>query len=143
MARPPTIAGVMTPFPHSIGPDASLGDARAMMEEHDIHHLPVMNDGRILGVVSHADVTLAQAVAPGATPNVGALVRNEPYAVDIHSRLDVALRVMSSRRIGSVIVTRHGKLAGILTHNDVSRALADLIVRLAPHHHGADDDDVA
>lgn len=138
--RPPTLAAVMTPFPHSIAPGAPLADAHRMMEEHAIHHLPVTDDGRIVGVVSHADVLLAQAVAPaGGQTEVAALIRNEPYSVDIHSRLDVALRAMAARRIGSVIVTRHGKLAGILTHNDVCRALADLIARIEPHSGGGDD----
>src|SRR5262245_60980300 len=99
MPRLPTLASVMTPFPHSIAPDAPLREAHDMMEKHGIHHLPVTHRGRIVGVVSHADVLLAQAVAPGTTTEVAALIRNEPFSVDIHTRIDVALRAMSTRRI--------------------------------------------
>lgn len=125
----PTIAGTMSPFPYSIRPDQTLGEAREMMLEHDIHHLPVTRDDDILGVISDADVFVAGNLAPkGAdqTP-VQSVYSPDPYVVDIHTPLEHVARQMADRRLGSAVITRQGKLAGILTHTDICRALADLL----------------
>ena len=128
-AKIPTLALVMSPFPYSIRPEQSLREARDMMVEHDIHHLPVTSNDDILGVISDGDVFVAGNLAPrGAvdTP-VESIYSREPYVVDIHTGLDRVAREMANRRIGSAVVTRQGKLAGILTHTDICRALADVL----------------
>jgi CBS domain-containing protein len=130
----PTLAGAMSPFPYSIAPEATLREAREMMVEHDIHHLPVMRGEAVLGVISDGDLFVAGNLAPGGaseTP-VDAVFTREPYVVDIHTRLDTVARTMAERRIGSVIVTRQAKLAGILTHTDVCRVLAELMDEIEP-----------
>ncbi|HJL18767.1 MAG TPA: CBS domain-containing protein [Sandaracinaceae bacterium LLY-WYZ-13_1] len=137
MANPkvPALAGVMSPFPYSIAPEATLREAREMMVEHDIHHLPVTDEeGAIRGVISDGDIFVAGNLAPGggADTPVKAVYSPEPYVVDIHERLDDVVRTMAERRIGSVIVSRDGRLAGILTHTDVCRAFAELVGALSP-----------
>ena len=52
MKHMPLIKSVMTPFPYSIETERSLDDARAMMNRHNVHHLPVMQNGRLIGVIS-------------------------------------------------------------------------------------------
>lgn len=130
----PTLAGAMSPFPSSISPEATLWDAREMMQSHRIHHLPVTHDGEILGVIRAEDLFLADNLAPhrAAETRVHAVYARDPYVVDIHTRLEVVARAMAERRCSSVIVTRRGKLAGILTHTDVCRVLADLLDELTP-----------
>ena len=56
MNRPPRLASVMTPFPYSLDAGACIGEARAMMDEHGVHHLPVMAGGEIVGVVTNLAV---------------------------------------------------------------------------------------
>jgi CBS domain-containing protein len=46
------LAEVMTPAPVTIEPDRSFGHAMAMMQEHHCRHLPVVEDGRPIGIVS-------------------------------------------------------------------------------------------
>lgn len=128
-SKTPTVAGVMSPFPYSIAPDATLREAREMMAEHDIHHLPVTRGDDILGVISDGDVFVAGNLAPkgGGDTRVDAVYSPDPYVVDIHTPLGRIAREMGERRIGSAIVTRQGKLVGILTHTDLCLALADLL----------------
>ncbi|MEQ9073580.1 MAG: CBS domain-containing protein [Sandaracinaceae bacterium] len=125
----------MSPFPFSIHPDATLRDARAMMGEHDIHHLPVTGpDGKILGMISDADVLLAGQLAGEKAGDalVETVYAREPYVVDLHAELSEVVGHMAEQRIGSAIVTRRGKLAGILTHTDVCRVLAELLDEISP-----------
>ncbi|MBK9243321.1 MAG: CBS domain-containing protein [Burkholderiales bacterium] len=46
------LAQVMTPAPVTIGPERSFGHAMAVMQQHHCRHLPVVEDGRPIGIVS-------------------------------------------------------------------------------------------
>ena len=52
-----TVAQVMTPFPASIAPTASVHEAIQVMREHDIRRLPVVESGRPVGMVALADLS--------------------------------------------------------------------------------------
>jgi CBS domain-containing protein len=43
---------VMTRDPHTLGPDASYGHALALMQEHGFRHVPVIEKGKIVGIVT-------------------------------------------------------------------------------------------
>ncbi|MEW6270451.1 MAG: CBS domain-containing protein [Thermodesulfobacteriota bacterium] len=64
------------------------------------------------------------------------MVRNAyeegPYVVEDDEPLDVVAREMADRQIGSALVTRHGKLVGIITTTDVCRLLADVLAAHFP-----------
>ena len=57
---------VMTDNVYSIGDDASLADAVNLMEKHHVKRLPVVADGKLVGIVTRADLirALARYVAP-------------------------------------------------------------------------------
>ncbi len=50
-----TLADVMTPNPRTIGPDRPFGHALHLMYEGEFHHVPVVENGRPLGMVSARD----------------------------------------------------------------------------------------
>lgn len=54
-ARSTTLADVMTADPITIGPDKTFGQALALMHERGIRHVPVVEDGKVVGVVSARD----------------------------------------------------------------------------------------
>lgn len=112
----------MTPFPYSIDVDAPLADADALMRAHAIRHLPVTEGDKLVGVVSQRDLLVARAARPGADVDAEVNVREvhtpDPYVVDLEEALDNVLAVMAARHIGSVLVTRRGKLAGVFTATD-------------------------
>jgi CBS domain-containing protein len=142
MKHAPALASVMTPFPHAIDAGDTLGHARSMMAEHDFHHLPVTRADELVGVISDTDLLVAGNLAPngGAQVLVSAVCTRDVYVVDIHTRLDVVAKTMAERHIGSALVTRQGKLVGILTHTDVARVLGEVLSALFP---GEGGDDVA
>jgi CBS domain-containing protein len=49
------------------------------------------------------------------------------YVVDLDTRVDVIADALADRHIGSALVTRQGKLVGIVTTTDICRAYADLV----------------
>jgi acetoin utilization protein AcuB len=139
MRRIPRIKSVMTPFPYSVAPSASLEEAIAMMSAHDIRHLPVCESHAVIGILSERDVRVALAVRPGETRLTIKQICTDPYTVDLERRLDEVADEMAQRRIGSAIVLRGDKLAGILTTTDICRLLATTIREA----YADEDDDVA
>jgi len=139
MRRIPRIKSVMTPFPYSIAPSASLEQAKAMMAEHDIRHLPVCDDHRVVGVLSQREMRVGLAGGAGKSRTVLEVCTRDPLLVDLDRPLDSVTADMTAQRIGSAIVMRGDKLAGILTSTDVCRLLTELLRELDKH----EDDDVA
>jgi acetoin utilization protein AcuB len=131
MKRIPTIKTVMTPFPYSIEPKASVDEARELMADHGIHHLPVTEDGALIGVVSLDDIDLILNKKTTKKKGKGLSVRDvmleETYTVDMSERLDSVLHRMAEHHLRSVIVTRKGKLVGIFTQIDACAAFAEFL----------------
>ncbi len=61
MKQIPQIQTYMTPMPHSIGNDIGLKKALEMMREYRIRHLPVQEEGRLIGILTDRDLKLASS----------------------------------------------------------------------------------
>jgi CBS domain-containing protein len=139
----PKLKNAMTPFPYSVDAEAPIDEAVDFMRAHKIRHLPVTTKGALTSVVSDRDIKLV--LGPDfAYPNSRDLkVRDamvkDCYIVDLATPLTVVLRHMATERIGSAVVTRRGKLAGVFTANDACRAFADYLDDVV----AIDDDDAA
>ena len=142
-APSPKLKDVMTPFPYSVDADAPIDAAVEFMRTHKIRHLPVTAKGALASLVSDRDIKLV--LGPDfASPNSRELkVRDamvkDCYIVDLATPLAAVLRHMATERIGSAVVTRRGKLAGVFTANDACRAFADYLEDVA----AIDGDDAA
>jgi CBS domain-containing protein len=127
----PKLKAVMTPFPYAVDAEAPIERAIELMREHKIRHLPVTTKGALTSVVTDRDIKLV--LGPDfAYPNSRELkVRDamvkDCYIVDLATPLAAVVRHMASQRIGSAVVTRRGKLAGVFTTNDACRAFADYL----------------
>lgn len=134
----------MTAFPYSIDEAADVKTAAAMMEDHNIRHLPVTQRGELMGVVSDSDLRVALCLREesGASTSmpVGMLCGNDPYVVDLDAPVDAVVLEMAGRQIGCVIVLRGEKIAGIFTTTDACRMLGNLLRETFPP---AGDDQVA
>ncbi len=131
MKKIPSIKTAMTAFPYSVQPGASLHQAIEFMRTHNIRHLPVADHGELMGLVSDRDIKLV--LGPDfAYPDpdkltVGDVMRADTYTVDLDERLDNVLAHMAEHHIGSAVVTRHGKLAGMFTQSDACREFAEYL----------------
>jgi acetoin utilization protein AcuB len=117
----------MTGSPHTIGRVQSLTVARRLMREHGIRHLPVLDGGRIVGLLSERDLLLIEAL-PGVNPTdvrVEEAMVEDVHVVEPDTPLADAIAPMIERKLGSAVVAEGGHVRGILTTLDVLRALAD------------------
>ena len=126
--RIPRINSVMTPFPHSVQADARPDEALKMMARYGIRHLPVMDGGRLAGVVSRHALERTRELGGG-----GRLVRDtmleEPYIVEIGEPLERVLLHLAERHLECALVVKDGRLAGIFTMIDAYRRFAEELRR--------------
>lgn len=128
MKKMPRVKSVMTPFPFAIERDAGVNEARDLMWEHEIRHLPVRDEGEFVGVVSERDIGLVLASRPQDDPahiTIREVYTPNPYTVDLNVPLDQVLSHMAAEHIGSALVTREEKLVGVFTVTDACAAFAD------------------
>lgn len=134
--HPPSLASSMTPFPYSIALDASLDDADKLMKEHGIHHLPVTENHDVVGIITQRDMmaALARRKARGRNTklSVSDIYVPEVFLVDLGEPLKNVLQTMADRHIGSAVVTRQGRLAGVFTSADACRCFAEFIGEVFP-----------
>ncbi|OFV91313.1 MAG: hypothetical protein A3G76_06725 [Acidobacteria bacterium RIFCSPLOWO2_12_FULL_65_11] len=132
----PSMRSVMTPFPYFVDAGESLLVARTLMVRHEVRHLPVKDGDELLGVLTDRDLKRALDPDLGLPPKDELFVRDvfmpDPYTVDTSEPLDRVLEEMATRHMGSVLVTSHGRLAGIFTTTDACRILCGHLRALAP-----------
>ena len=114
MKQIPPIKAVMTPFPHSIDIDAGLDDARKLMAEHRIRHLPVVEEGELCGMLSQRDMDRAEKMGP---TRVREVCSRRTYCVDMSTPVTHVLKRMAEDHVGSAMVTRQGKTGRHLHHH--------------------------
>lgn len=138
----PQVGTAMTPFPHFVKSGDSVEDVEQLIREHGIRHVPVQDGGRVVGIISERD--LRRLVNPSlpavnkARIRARAVMLADPYVAEVDAPLARVVSEMAERHIGSAIVVKHGKLAGILSVTDVCRVLAEILDDLFPVGNGND-----
>jgi acetoin utilization protein AcuB len=127
--RAPTLRSYMTASPHTVGCDQPLFRAEAIMREHKIRHLPVLEGGQLVGMLSERDVRLVRALHPIEPEEwvVEDAMSNEPYQVSPDEPLDRVAATMAERGYGAAVVAEGGKIVGIFTAIDGLRALSEIL----------------
>lgn len=119
----------MTRSVHTIGTQSPLTDAHRLMNEHAIRHLPVLEGGRLVGVVSMRDLHLIETLK-GVDPKEVAVeeaMAQEAYTVPPGTALLEVARTMAMHKYGSAVIAREGHVEGIFTTIDALRALETLL----------------
>ena len=126
--KTPTIDQFMTPNPVTIDGMATVIDAYRRMQTTGCRHLPVVQDGKLIGLVSQRGLYRLETlvnVDRANDPVIDAM--DVPYAVPPETPLLEACEEMARRKIGSAIVTKNGRVVGIFTTNDALTALSTLL----------------
>jgi len=125
---PMRISDVMTHRPQSIRPDASIADAASLMRRLDVGALPVVDGGRLLGMLTDRDIAIRVA-ADGRDPHL-TLVRDVMSTATTSANQDdsveAAARIMREHRIRRLpIVDERHNLVGIVSLGDLATDVGD------------------
>jgi acetoin utilization protein AcuB len=103
-----------------IDPSATVGEARSLMEQHDIRHLPVTEKGRLIGIVARSDLQWPAAAKPPRELAVAEVMSEHVIAVTPRTTIESAASLMLANKIGALpVVDDEEQLVGILTESDI------------------------
>jgi acetoin utilization protein AcuB len=122
----------MTVQPFTVRPDMPVVHAMRWMRQRHIRHLLVVEDGRLVGIVSDRDVRLRLPSPAGplsvwelttllAELTVGQVMTRAVISVDAERDATEAAATMLAHRIGALPVMYGGQLVGIVTETDFVR----------------------
>lgn len=118
------IERVMSTNPVTIGVDESAFQARALLESANIHHLPVVMEDKLVGIVSSADLLKCYAISGDTTISAPASIRNimevNPTVLGRSSTLrDAAEKLAEGGFHALPVVESDQTLVGIVTSSDL------------------------
>jgi CBS domain-containing protein len=126
-----TVADIMTPEPVTLQPGDDLVLAEDIFHLGRLRHLPVVREGRLVGLVSHRDflrVLATYGEQKGRTQRAGEVMTKQLTTVRPETPLRKALSLMMRNKFGCLPVTdKDGNLVGILTETDATRFAARTI----------------
>jgi CBS domain-containing protein len=109
----------------TIGPETEFHRAFDLMHSRRIHHLPVVEGDRVVGIVAERDLLLAAANFGSAEVPVGDIMRGSAVCVSENADLKQAARLLVVNHIGSLPVLNTRKvLVGIITETDIFKIAA-------------------
>ncbi|MFO7572751.1 MAG: CBS domain-containing protein [Gaiellaceae bacterium] len=119
-----TVREAMTPSPTTIPHDADVTQAARTMIAEDVGSLPVVDGTALVGMVTDRDL-VANVVAKNVDPvktTVAEVCTESPVIVSPDEPLDTALARMADAQVRRLPVVDEGRVVGILSQADVSRA---------------------
>jgi acetoin utilization protein AcuB len=118
-------------------PQASLKDVADLMRDRDIRHVPIVEGGRAIGIVSDRDIRLyvadlfesqgeARVEASRKALTIRNVMQSKPVQVDPSADVSEVVDLLLEYRIGAVLVSdTQGTLRGIVSYEDVLRTYRD------------------
>jgi len=139
MPAPKLVREIMTTELTTLEHDATLLDAALLMRSSGFRHLPVVKEGRLVGVLSDRDVHRASpSIFSNITPEeynrlfettpIAKVMAREPVSVSPETPVPDVVRLMHEHKFGSVpVVEGDQQLVGIVTTTDMLRVLSELL----------------
>ncbi len=118
----------------TVGPEAGVGEAWGLCRENNIRHIPVVESGRLVGIVSDRD--LRDVSPPRDTQDqentlgyvrVRDIMSQNVVTANPLDTIEHAARVIYENRFNCLPVCDEGEVAGIITSSDLVRILVELV----------------
>src|SRR4051794_21253001 len=120
---PQNIRDVMTSNPCTIDADRSVAYAAKMMLEEDVGLAPIVEDGKLIGMLTDRDIA-TRVAAEGRDPDqvkVRDVASKQLITIDPTEDLDEALRKMAKHQVRRLLVVEDGRLVGVVAQADIAR----------------------
>jgi CBS domain-containing protein len=115
---------LMTSKPATVEPDSTCGEAATLMKQEDCGSLPVVGNGRLVGIITDRDIVV-RCVAAGKDPKtlrVAEVMSADPITVKPDDDVARAEKVMAESQIRRVPVVEDGALVGIIVTAQIARS---------------------
>jgi acetoin utilization protein AcuB len=124
------VRDIMTKNVITITSDTYVLDAERIMEQNRVGRLPVVDDGRLVGIVTKNDVLKASPTSTTPTNQrhlfylmskltVKEIMKTKMLTISPNTSIEKAIAIAQKNKVGSLPVVEGDKVVGILTTNDV------------------------
>jgi acetoin utilization protein AcuB len=126
----PLVVDWMTRNPYTISPWANLLDAYRLMEDYEIRRLPVVEEGKLVGILTINDIRgsvwigrspLSEQNRRMAEKSVSSVMTRHPISIHRDASVAEAAEIMYQNKLGGLPVVEAGELVGIITESDLFR----------------------
>jgi len=121
-----TVESRMVRNPVTVTPQNSLATAEAKMQKGGFRQLPVVADGKLVGIITDRDIR-RHAKKMRITEVKTAMSTDLLLTVTPLTTLEEAAQMLLNHKIGGLPVTDEDKLVGIITTTDILRAFLDVM----------------
>lgn len=121
------VESYMSNTPITMRDDTDYWEAFKIMQEKNLHHIPVVNESsELVGILTRRDLKVASMHFKEAPVEVSKVMRSPVVTIAPDDLLAEAARQMIDNRIGGLpVIDASGQIVGILTETDLLRALID------------------
>ncbi len=130
------VRDLMITNPNTVHPDAPLSQVLQLMRDVGCRHIPVLENGILVGIISERDIRLAVKAPVFDLDQVrgdqirgmaaGEIMAADPITANLDSTLQQAARWLNSNEISALPVVENGVLVGIVTVYDILHYIANL-----------------
>lgn len=122
----------------TVSPDMSALDAQAFMRREHVRRAPVIQDGKLVGIVTESDLLNASPTQATLLSvweinylvskiKVSQVMTKKVRTIDENTPIEEAARVMIDNKIGGLPVLRDGKVVGIITETDLFKIMLEML----------------
>jgi acetoin utilization protein AcuB len=122
-----TVRDVMVTGPVTVRPHETARHAYRLMRDNRFRHLPVVEDGRLVGILSDRDLRPVLLSPTLARARVAELMSEELTTVGPDALVEEAASLLVVKKIGCLPVIADGRLVGIVTETDLLGVLVELL----------------
>ena len=119
--------------------DADYKEGLLLMQEHRLHHVPVLDaSDKLTGIVAERDLLLAAIRYLQSSIEVGEVMHRDVVTATTDMPLTEAAALMRSRSIGGLpVVDGNGRVVGVITESDIFKAFVELLQqgKIVPKKH--------
>jgi acetoin utilization protein AcuB len=116
------VSEIMNQEPITISPETPVGQALKLMQQHQIRHLPVVQNNFMVGWISARTLREVLLASMLEVITVGDVMVEAPISVTPDTSVEEAARLVHEHRIGGMPVLEEEKLVGVLTVHDLLSA---------------------
>lgn len=128
----------MTANPFTVTPDTTLPEAMEVIQRRGVRHLPVVDGGRVVGVLTHSDIAAAGPSASTtfsagelnyllAKLRVAKVMTKNPVTISPDSLLEEAAVLMRTHKIEMLPVVKDERLVGVITESAILDAFIEIL----------------
>lgn len=123
-----TVEEYTSPCPDTVTSNTTVDEIIKIMDGHEFRHLPVVDDGKLVGIISQRDIIsmLGRGFANQIT--AAEIMTDRPYTVYESTPIEEVAYSMSENKFGcALVLDSNQKLAGIFTTTDALNALIEVV----------------